>query len=218
MQWVAEGLLNLPRLFEVYTDDNALVFSIETLPFVDEDFLRSVTEQSHYEGCLHSPSVPSTPGIHHSRRSSSIALKAPLAALDIPPHTTPIVLSLEVVSAAWLSSLTLSLPTHLTSSVFPRIKTLTSTGAAQISLDLGYLSNVVQALNMQSVDLEKWKDLSDLSDKDGKRQAKDIDMESRVSVRVFSTTLDTKFKLSMVKLYSSKLPPVRSSASASTSK
>jgi len=173
VQRVAEGLLNLPRLFEVYADDDALAFSIETLPFVDEDLLKSVTEQSHSEGHPHSPSAPSAPGIHHSRRSSSIALKAPPAALTIPAYTTPAVLSPEAVSAAWLSSLALSLLTHLTSSVLPKIKTLTSTGAAQLSSDLGYLSNVVQALNVRSADLEKWKDSSDLSDEDGKRQAKE---------------------------------------------
>jgi len=178
VQRVAEGLLNLPRLFEVYADDDALAFSIETLPFVDEDLLKLVTEQSHSEGHLHSPSAPSTPGIHHSRRSSSITLKTPPAALNIPPHTAPAILSPEAVSAAWLSSLALSLLTHLTSSVLPKIKTLTSTGAAQLSSDLGYLSNVVQALNVRSVDLEKWKDLSDLSDEDGKRQAKDREVTS----------------------------------------
>ena len=173
VQRVAEGLLNLPRLFEVYADDDALAFSIETLPFVDEDLLKSVTEQSHSDGHPHSPSTPSTPSIHHSRRPSSIALKASPAALTIPVHTAPAILSPEAVSAAWLSSLALSLLTHLTSSVLPKIKTLTSTGATQLSSDLGYLSNVVQALNVRSVDLEKWKDLSDLSDEDGRRQAKD---------------------------------------------
>ena len=178
VQRVAEGLLNLPRLFEVYADDDALAFSIETLPFVDADLLRSVTEQLHSEGHLHSPSAPSTPGIHHSRRTSSIALKAPPAALNIPLHTAPAVLSPEAVSAAWLSSLALSLLTYLTGSVLPKIKTLTSTGAAQLSSDLGYLSNVVQALNVRSVDLEKWKDFSDLGDEDGKRQAKDKEVTS----------------------------------------
>ncbi|QRV77439.1 Golgi complex component 7 (COG7) [Ceratobasidium sp. AG-Ba] len=34
VQSVAEGLLNLPRLFEVYADDNALAFSLHTLPFI----------------------------------------------------------------------------------------------------------------------------------------------------------------------------------------
>ncbi|EUC63278.1 component 7 (COG7) protein [Rhizoctonia solani AG-3 Rhs1AP] len=36
IQSVAEGLLNLPRLFEVYADDNALAFSLSTLPFIGE--------------------------------------------------------------------------------------------------------------------------------------------------------------------------------------
>ena len=178
VQRVAEGLLNLPRLFEVYADDDALAFSIETLPFVDEDLLKSVAEQSNFEGHPHPPSTGSTPGIHHSRRSSSIALKAPPAGSVLPAYTTPAVLSPEAVSAAWLSSLALSLLTHLTTSVLPRIKTLTSTGAAQLSSDLGYLSNVVQALNVRSTDLEKWKDSLDLSDEDGKRQAKDKEVAS----------------------------------------
>ena len=178
VQRVAEGLLNLPRLFEVYADDDALAFSIETLPFVDEDLLRSVTEQSYSEGHPHLPSAPPAPGIHHSRRSPSLALKAPPATLAIPAYNGPALLSPEAVSAAWLSSLALSLLTHLTGSVLPKIKTLTSTGAAQLSSDLGYLSNVVQALNVRSADLEKWKDLSDLSDEDGKRQAKDREIAS----------------------------------------
>ena len=35
MQRVAEGLLNMPRLFEVYAEDDALGFSVGTLPFID---------------------------------------------------------------------------------------------------------------------------------------------------------------------------------------
>ena len=120
VQRVAEGLINLPRLFEVY--DDALAVSIETLPFVDEGLLGSVTEQFHSEGHPHSPSAGPAPGIHHSRRSSSIALKAPPAALGFPTYTAPAVLSPEAVSAAWLSSLALSLLMHLTSSVLPKIK------------------------------------------------------------------------------------------------
>lgn len=172
VQRVAEGLLNLPRLFEVYADDDALAFSIDTLPFVDGDLLKSITEQPHQEGPHYSPSAPPTPGIHPSRRSPSIALKTPPATLATLAHTAPAVLSPEAVSAAWLSSLALSLLKHLTGSVLPKIKTLSSTGAAQLSSDLGYLSNVVQALNVRSADLEKWKELSDLSDEDGKKQAK----------------------------------------------
>ncbi|CAE6373865.1 unnamed protein product [Rhizoctonia solani] len=42
IQSVAEGLLNLPRLFEVYADDNALAFSLSTLPFVDAEQQQNV--------------------------------------------------------------------------------------------------------------------------------------------------------------------------------
>ena len=185
VQRVAEGLLNLPRLFEVYADDDALGFSIETLPFVDEELLKSITEQSHLEGYTHPPSLPATPGIHHPRRSSSITLKTPPATLAIPAYAVPAVLSPEAVSAAWLSSLALSLLTHLTGFVLPKIKTLTSTGAAQLYSDLGYLSNVVQALNVRSEDLEKWRDLSDLSDEEGKKQLKD--KEVTPGDHIFST-------------------------------
>ena len=185
VQRVAEGLLNLPRLFEVYADDDALAFSIETLPFVDEDLLKSITEQPHSEGPHYPPSAPSTSGIHHSRRSPSLTLKTPPATLNIPTYTAPTVLSPEAVSAAWLSSLSLSLLTHLTDSILPKIKTLTPTGAAQLFSDLGYLSNVVQALNVRSTDLEKWKELSDLGDEDGKKQAKDKEVIS--GDQIFST-------------------------------
>ena len=37
VQRLAEGLLNLPRLFEVYAYDNALAFSLQTLPNVESE-------------------------------------------------------------------------------------------------------------------------------------------------------------------------------------
>ncbi|EKC98105.1 hypothetical protein A1Q2_07651 [Trichosporon asahii var. asahii CBS 8904] len=42
MARVAEGLLNLLRVFEEYAADESLAFSIETLPFVDVDSLREL--------------------------------------------------------------------------------------------------------------------------------------------------------------------------------
>lgn len=165
VQRVAEGLLNLPRLFEVYADDDALSFSIETLPFVDKDLLKS--ENAHNLE-LPTSSSGSQTGL---RRSQSISLRAP----SVSAVTPMLVLTPEVVSSAWLSSLALSLLSSLTSSVLPSIKTLTTAGAAQLSSDLAYLSNVVQALNVRSVELEKWKELSEMSDEEGKRQAKERD-------------------------------------------
>ncbi|KAK4683903.1 conserved oligomeric Golgi complex subunit 7, partial [Tremellales sp. Uapishka_1] len=43
---VSEGLLNLLRVFEVYASDDALAYSIETLPFVDSRMLSAGAELS----------------------------------------------------------------------------------------------------------------------------------------------------------------------------
>lgn len=43
---VAESLLNLLRVFELYANDPALAYSLETLPYVDREGLRAVLEQS----------------------------------------------------------------------------------------------------------------------------------------------------------------------------
>ena len=58
MQRVAEGLLNLPRLFEVYADDDALAFSLETLPFLDADMLRALSEEAAAEDPAVTPLSP----------------------------------------------------------------------------------------------------------------------------------------------------------------
>ena len=60
MQHAAEGLLNLPRLFEVYADDDVFAFSIETLPHVDFALLESLTE-----------TVAAEPQSMHARRTST---------------------------------------------------------------------------------------------------------------------------------------------------
>lgn len=156
---VGEGLFNLPRLFEVYADDDALTFSIETLPFVDADSLRA----------LHGPPpavhiVPPPTPRTHSHRLSSEALPPPPspnpATRRPPPPPAPLpALSAETVIATWLSSLTLSLLAHLTSVSLPAITRLTRHGAAQLVSDLGYISNVARALDVESSEeLESWRE------------------------------------------------------------
>lgn len=143
VQRVAEGLLNLPRLFEVYADDDALGFSLNTLPNIDEAYLSGLSEQS--------------PELGHNRRPS----------LVLPPK--PVVLSPEAVAAAWLSSLGHSILSHLTSCVLPKIRTLSVAGAAQLSTDLGYLSNIVRALNVEYEELDRWKEYVGMTDEEGGR-------------------------------------------------
>ncbi|KAJ7076331.1 Golgi complex component 7-domain-containing protein [Mycena belliarum] len=150
---ISEGLLNLPRLFDVYADDDALSFSLHTLPHVDPEILKSLTEQSTPGN---DPSM--SPG--HKRRQSLTA-----------PKIAPAPMDPELVSSAWLSSLGHTLLTYLTTSVLPNISTLSAAGAAQLASDLGYLSTIVRALNVEFEDLDKWKEYADLDDEEGKKRA-----------------------------------------------
>ncbi|KAF8210462.1 Golgi complex component 7-domain-containing protein [Mycena galopus ATCC 62051] len=149
---ISEGLLNLPRLFDVYADDDALSFSLHTLPHVDAEILKSLSEQSTSGADVTSPG--------HKRRQS----------LTAPPKPTPTPLDPELVSSAWLSSLGHTLLTYLTTSVLPNISTLTPAGAAQLASDLGYLSTIVRALNVEFEDLDRWKEYADLDDEEGKKR------------------------------------------------
>ncbi|KDR75221.1 hypothetical protein GALMADRAFT_122928 [Galerina marginata CBS 339.88] len=133
VQRVAEGLLNLPRLFEVYADDNALAFSLETLAYVESEVFQNLSEQTH-----------DMSGQQSHRRRSSIYMK-------------PSQIDVEVVSSAWLLSLGHTFLEYLTSDVLPNIPSLSTAGAAQLASDLEYLSNIVRALNVQHDALEKWK-------------------------------------------------------------
>ncbi|EGN94848.1 hypothetical protein SERLA73DRAFT_162884 [Serpula lacrymans var. lacrymans S7.3] len=151
VQRVAEGLLNLPRLFEVYAEDDALAFSLSTLPYIDAEFLKMLSEQQ-------SPSAESMNQGHIRRGSLSMPIK-------------PSPLSAEAVSSAWLSSLGHSILSHLTTNVLPRIRTLTVAGAAQLASDLGYLSNIVHALNVEFEELERWKEYVNMGDEEGRAVA-----------------------------------------------
>ncbi|KAK0454994.1 oligomeric Golgi complex subunit 7 [Armillaria borealis] len=139
VQRVADNLLNLPQLFEVYVDDDALSFSLHTLPHIDEPEI-PLESQPAYVG--------------HARRQS---ISRPLAQGPSP----------ELVSSAWLSSLSRTLLTHLTKEVLPAIPTLSQSGSAQLSSDLGYLSNIVRAINIEFDDLERWRTCIDSEDGGG---------------------------------------------------
>ena len=144
VQRVAEGLLNLPRLFEVYANDDALGFSLHSLPYVDAEMFKGLSELG--EG------VP----IHTHVRRTSLSAR--------PTTLTP-----EAVSSAWLSSLGHSIFLHLSTNILPNIRTLSNFGAAQLSSDLAYLSNIVRVLNVEFEELERWKEYVGLEDEDGRK-------------------------------------------------
>jgi len=147
---VGEGLFNLPRLFEVYANDDALAFSIETLPFVDPAVLRAEVGLEAASPVLNlpppSPSVARAQGGHRLSQSESFGQASPALArrgqssisLQAPPPAPLPPLSAETVIATWLSSLTLAVLDHLTKKVLPAIARLSRHGAAQLVADLGY--------------------------------------------------------------------------------
>jgi hypothetical protein len=156
MQHAAEGLLNLPRLFEVYADDDVFAFSIETLPHVDVALLESLAEPAAAE-----------PSPMHARRASTARL-VPNAAPT--PALTP-----EAIASVWLSSLGLSFIEHLTQNVLPSIRSLTAPGAAQLASDLSYLGNIVSALSVESQELTRWIEVVSMDDEVGKATALEVD-------------------------------------------
>jgi hypothetical protein len=162
VQRVAEGLLNLPRLFEVYADDDALAFSLHTLPNTNAETHTSPPEQPL-------PDAQSQPT--HARRTSWSASK--------PTPTDP-----DGVSSAWLSSLGHTLLEYLTTEILPSIASLSPTGAAQLASDLEYLSNIVRVLNVEYPELDKWKEFCEMDDEEGKRKFIEEDSMDRVLLNV----------------------------------
>ncbi|KAF8628903.1 hypothetical protein AX15_003684 [Amanita polypyramis BW_CC] len=147
VQRVAEGLLNLPRLFEVYADDDALSFSLYTLPFVTAETIKLISEQSDASSAA--PSV-------HRRRSSVAVVK--------PQPIDP-----EVVSSAWLLSLGKVFVNYINADVLPQIPSLSRAGVAQLASDLEYLSNIVRVLNVESEELEEWRRCLAMDGEEGRK-------------------------------------------------
>lgn len=154
VQRVAEVLLNLPRLFEVYAEDDALAFSLETLPYVESPMLKSLTEHPQDVGTQAS----------HRRRPSNILKPATIDA--------------EAVSSTWLISIGQTFLEYLTTDILPSISTLSTAGAAQLLSDLEYLSNIVRAINVEHVVLEKWKTYVGMSQDDGVRLVSEVNLGS----------------------------------------
>ena len=203
VQTLSEGLLALPRMFEVYVgDEEALAFSIETLPFLEMDpgLCELVGSQSsalaQFEAS--SPSLLSkrdgSPSMRRTSFSSPSTFSSPPIAQPPPPMTT------EMVSSAWLSCLALALLSQLTDKILPTIRALTGTGAAQLAYDLGYLSTTVRALNVEWEPLEKWKSYCELSNEEGRKR-----YLGATGVTAFASGLDEKIELDDILKYVAKI-------------
>ena len=136
---VGDGLLNLPRLFEVYAEDDALGFELGGLAGTDG-----------VEGAATTAVTTGTGGADELGQGQGQVYSA------------------EAVTAAWLSSLGRATVVHLTRDVLPQIKVLSPAGAAQLSADLGYLETIVRALGVEKGDLERWKAYTGMADDEGR--------------------------------------------------
>jgi len=164
---VGEGLFNLPRLFEVYAQDDALAYSIETLPFVDLEALKSLQHPEPPPMLRQTSSSGHRPTLSDANSSGtrSTPQRTSISQLPPPPPTT-IPLSAETVIATWLSSLTLSILSHLTTSILPSLTRLSKHGSLQLVSDLDYISNVARALDVESPDeLESWREAVAMEEK-----------------------------------------------------
>jgi conserved oligomeric Golgi complex subunit 7 len=193
VQKLSEGLLALPRMFEVYVgDEEALAFSIETLPFLEMDpglcelVDSHLSAMSQFEISSTSPSSKrdGSPSMRRTSLSGPSAFTSPPITQPPPPMTA------EMVSSAWLSCLALALLSQLTDKILPTFRALTGTGAAQLAYDLGYLSTIVRALNVEWEPLEKWRSYCELSNEEGKKR-----YLGATGVTAFASALDEKIEL-----------------------
>ncbi|KAL7008571.1 hypothetical protein EMMF5_001833 [Cystobasidiomycetes sp. EMM_F5] len=181
---VGEGLFNLPGMFEVYAADDALGFSLETLPGLDTDTIRQLRKDHPNSSlgliALHTSPQPS-PHLQAHRHRASMSLSGNeflSSPIDHTPRKSPIIsthhssfsqshnsansaqstpLDAETVVSAWLSSLTRSVLLHIAKDVLPSIRALSKHGAEQLLSDLSYISNVAKALDVEVEQIEKWK-------------------------------------------------------------
>ncbi|KAI8461950.1 oligomeric Golgi complex subunit 7 [Phakopsora pachyrhizi] len=137
---VGEGLFNLPRLFEIYTavEEDALSFSIENLPFIDEQFF-----------------LDNVKSFQADNENQSAGQEGSME------HQQNVKLSSEVVISTWLSSLTSTVINQFTESTIPTLISrhrMSSHMRMQLIVDIDYLSNVVKALDVDTEALEQLKE------------------------------------------------------------
>lgn len=182
MRKVRDGLMALPRMLVDYAgDDDALAFEIDMLPFSERN--EALKEYREWVAAqiinIPHPDRNATGSPRMNRLSLSspsarrLSFSSATAALQLPPASTstrPPQLASETIQSAWLSSITFSLLSHLTTSVLPSIRMLTTLGAAQLAYDLGDLANVASMLNAYWEDLDRWRECCELSNDEGKRR------------------------------------------------
>ncbi|KAJ9123269.1 hypothetical protein QFC22_001467 [Naganishia vaughanmartiniae] len=151
---VTETVLGVLRVLEVCVseEDGIMGWELGKLEGVQEEMLREALQMRDEEGSgsledmtggsLNAKAL--FPTTHHSLSLPQTPVEKPIPA--------------ELVQHAWITSLTLTLLGHVTRDVLPSFTPpLTTTGSAQLSADLGYLSNAMRALDVETADMERWR-------------------------------------------------------------
>lgn len=151
---VTETVLGVLRILEVCAgeDDSIMSWQIGKLEGVQEEMLLEIMQSQEASGgdalgvgIQESMNAKALfPTTHHSLSTTGT------------PH--PMAIPQELVLQAWITSLTMTLLGHVTRDILPAFsRPLSSTGVSQLSADLGYLSNAMRALDVESPDMERWR-------------------------------------------------------------
>ncbi|KAF0484674.1 Conserved oligomeric Golgi complex subunit 7 [Gigaspora margarita] len=155
---IGEHLLTLPQQFEVYADDESLAFSIKSLPFCDE--VESKDENIGVGGKKDESTLSSTQGPETNETSSKasvlssikIVSESTVSLVDPSiiqqPQSTVEDISTEEVTHAWITSVARGTMHALFERILV-IPQLSSHGTQQLLTDLGYLTNVLSALEIE---------------------------------------------------------------------
>ncbi|GHJ86056.1 hypothetical protein NliqN6_2458 [Naganishia liquefaciens] len=173
---VTETVLGVLRILEVCAgeDDGIMSWQIGKLEGVQEEMLLEAMQSQEAAGTDALGIVTQTamfPTTHHS-----------LTTADAPQ---PVAIPQELVLQAWITSLTMTLLGHVTRDVLPAFsRPLSNTGVSQLSADLGYLSNAMRALDVESPDMERFRRaLNCTSESDLAEAARDMGEEARDIVK-----------------------------------
>ncbi|WVQ83757.1 hypothetical protein IAT38_005901 [Cryptococcus sp. DSM 104549] len=86
----------------------------------------------------------------------------------------------ETVLSTWISSLALTLLSHLTSTTLPAITSLSTSGQAQLQTDLAYLGNAVRALDVEWEELGRWEAAVGMDEAGWRREREGDEVVKRV--------------------------------------
>ncbi|EPQ27271.1 uncharacterized protein PFL1_05194 [Pseudozyma flocculosa PF-1] len=187
---IGEGLLNLPRLVEVYAEEEWLAFPPAADPLVDgKDERGEVAASDADRGGKPGAGTEATAAETHRRMhrqafsTTSLPPASDLVSAPTPAASTangtsspsdrqdnaPGTRTREATLSLFLSALLSSFLSHLFGTVLPSLPRLSEVGANQLATDLDYLVNICAALNDRDSQarIQAWRKVCALTHQDG---------------------------------------------------